>query len=341
MSCADAQALLRIASALVDPARPRETLIGEAVALRELLEQRAGLGFDSAADLGAGQTALDSGLALSPLKAALCARECFRTIVFIKGLHAAIGAAAVSGRAVRVLYAGCGPFATLVLPLMALLPPARVVYTLLDIHQQALEQARALIDGLGLSERVDAYVHADATRYRIGAAAPDLIVSETMNAALRDEPQVAIMRHLAAQAPQALLVPARVTVRACLLHLAKEFAPPLAGPGATLVEPQRDRIDLGEVFALDADGIRAWNGTGDDSLPAGAVRIPAPLAPRYRAMLLTHIQVHGPHVLNDFDSSLNLPQPFPGKPLLRGGECLRWRYRLGPRPGLELVAAPA
>lgn len=333
---ADADALRRLAAAIVD-ARPKQTLVREAVALRELLERRAGLVFDSGADLGAGQTALASGLAISPLKAALCARECFRTIVFIKGLHAAIGAAARPGRAVRVLYAGCGPFATLAVPLMALLGPGEARYTLLDIHPDSLAQAGALIDALGLADRVERYVHADATRYRIGAEAPDVIVSETMNAALRGEPQVSIARHLAMQAPRALLVPARVGVRACLLHLGREFAPPLAHPGAAPVEPERDRIDLGELFVLDADSIRAWEREAGDTLPAAQVCIPAPLAPRYRAMLLTHIQVYGEHVLDDYDSSLNLPQPFPGKPALRGGERLRFRYRLGPRPSLEIV----
>lgn len=334
-----ARLLLRLARAITDAARPRQTLIGEAVALRELLERRAGLTLASETDLGAGQTALDSGLAISPLKAALCARECFRTVVFIKGLHAAIlDAAGAAGRGagpVRVLYAGCGPFATLALPLMALLAPGQAVFTLLDIHEQSLAHVRALVTGLGLADRVEAFVRADATRYRMGAAAPDVIVSETMNAALRSEPQVSIARHLAAQAPRALLVPARVTVRACLLHLAREFAPPLAAPDAAPVEPRRDRIDLGAVFELDGDSIRSWTGLAGPFLPAGEVRIPAPLAARYRAMLLTRIQVHGSHVLDDYDSSLNVPQPFPGKPILSGGERLRFRYRTGPRPGLE------
>lgn len=338
-SDSDQAALECLARALTDPARARDSLIGEVVALSQLLERRTGLSPRSATELGAGQTVLPSGLAISPLKAALCARECFRTITFIKGLHAAIIAAHRCERPVRVLYAGCGPFATLALPLMALLPAQSVVYTLLDIHEESLAHVRALIDGLGLSDRIDAYVAGDATTYRIGAAAPHVIVSETMNAALRGEPQVSIARHLMAQAPQALMVPASITVRACLLHLAKEFAPPLASPGAAPVQPQRDRIDLGPLFVLNADSIRDWADLESDTLPAGEVRIPAPLARRYRPMLLTHIEVYGPHVLGDYDSSLNLPQPFPGKPGLSGGERLRFRYRIGSAPGLELAPA--
>jgi hypothetical protein len=338
-SPADDRAALRaLAEAVVSPARPRDSLLPEVEALRQLLERRAPLVLDRQVDLGANQTRTAAGLAISPAKAAMCAREPFRTIAFIKGLAAAIGEARRPGRPVRVLYAGCGPFATLALPLMALFDAREAVFTLIDIHVESLDCARQLIEGLGLAPQVAGYVQADAAALRLDPQAlPDVIVSETMNAALGSEPQVAIARNLAAQAPDALLVPRSVTVDACLLRLGKEFPPPLEGPDAQPQPVRRERIALGRVFALDAAAIRAWGALTGPVLPAAAVRIPAEVPAGMQARLLTRIVTFGPHVLDDYESSLNLPRAFPGKPALAGGEHLQFAYRIGEAPGLVLV----
>lgn len=334
----DRSELRALAAALADPERPRATLIQEAGALRMLLERCTGLSLEQQPDLGANQTRLGAGLAISPIKAALCAREPYRTITFIKGLADAIAAARRPDRPVRVLYAGCGPFATLALPLMALLGPAQAVFTLVDIHAESLACAGALVDGLGLSASVAEYLLADACSMRLAPdRLPDVIVSETMNAALRSEPQVTIARNLSAQAPQALLVPQSVTVDACLLRLGKEFAPPLAAPDASPQEAQRERIALGPVFELSAAAIAAWPATARDLLPAGAIVLPPEVPAGMQPRLLTRIVVFGPHRLDDYDSSLNLPQHLPGRLQLAGGERLRFAYRLDAEPGLALV----
>lgn len=332
----DPERLRKLTLDLLDPAHSKSALIPQATALRQMLERRSALPGPEAIALGNTQTLLESGLAISPIKAALCARECFRTIAFIKGLGMAISEARRPGRAVRVLYAGCGPFATLALPLMSVLSSQDAVFTLIDIHEEALSHARQLIDGFGLSSHVARYARADAARYRIPAGeTPDVIVSETMNASLRGEPQVAIARHLMAQAPEARMVPANVSVEACLLHLAREYAAPVINAGAPAVAPEPDRIYLGTVFELNAKSIRDWAGLKACSLPAACIRIPASFEQRYRPMLLTRIDVYGDSRLLDHESSLNLPQPFPGKPVFQGGEELQFRYRLGSRPGLE------
>jgi len=331
----DTGILRRLAQALTDPARERMSLLAEANALCDLMERRSTLPSPAGTTLGLDNTLLDSGLALSPAAAALCARQQLRTIVFVRAVHAAIEAqAATADGPVRVLYAGCGPYAPLALPLMALLGPRRAVFTLLDIHEASIGHLRALVEDLGLSACVDGYVQADATRHRIDPARPPhVIVSETMNAALRTEPQVAIARHLAAQAPAALLVPERVIVSACLLDPAAELTPPLQ-PGEPVPPLRRDRIDLGSVFELSGATIGAWRGLDGTTLPAATVTVPPALAPRYAARLLTRIDAFGPHRLDDYESSLNLPQRLPGRPVLTGGERLAFDYRLGSEPGL-------
>lgn len=123
-------------------------------------------------------------------------------------------------------------------------------------------------------------------------------------------------------------------MEACLLHLAKEYASPVMNPAAPVLEPERDRICLGKIFELSVHTIRDWAGIEGNTLPAGRIRIPDSFAPRYRAMLLTRIDVYGDSGLLDHESSLNLPQSFPGKPVLGGGEEWQFHYRLGSEPGL-------
>ena len=339
----DLATLQKLTEDILNPANPKIALIRQVTELRQLFERRSSLPDVQDLKIGEGETRLDSGLAISPIKAAMCARECFRTIVFIKGLGAAIEAARQTGRPTRVLYAGCGPFASLALPLMSVFSSKQVMFTLIDIHAESLRYARHLIEGFGLAEHVGDYVCADATRYRIPEdALPDVIVSETMNVSLRSEPQVTIARRLLTQAPDALLVPSVITVEACLLHHAKEYAPPITDPDAPFLEPQRDRVYLGKVFELSAQTIKSWDGIDAEVLPAASITIPVPLEPRYEARLLTRIAVYGDHHLLDYESSLNLPQRLPGKPVLKGGEELRFHYRLGSEPGLafELKSAP-
>ncbi|PPK76980.1 hypothetical protein B0F87_10285 [Methylobacter tundripaludum] len=330
----DIENLNRIAQDILDPEKTIVDLIPHIGDLRALLERHTLLKLTTEVNLAEDRTMLDSGMAVSPLMAAFCAREVLRSAAFIKGAGAAVQDAAREDRPVRVLYAGCGPFALLALPLMAVFSAQQVVFTLIDIHPESLRCAQHLIDAFGFSSHVLEHVCADATRYQIPPdSIPDVIVSETMNVCLGKEPQVSIARHLLAQAPDALMVPQAVSVEACLLDRSKEHVP-VAEQQDKLVEPVRDRIYLGKIFELNAENIRQWADITEERLPAGSITIPTPLLQRYQLRLLTRIVVYGQACLQDYDSSLNLPQALPGKPTFAGGETLQFHYQLGVRPGL-------
>lgn len=135
---------------ILAPAKTLADLIPQAEALRDWFERQAHFRIDPAKDIGEGQTRLAGGLAISPALAAMCAREPLRTLAFIRGLAEAIGDAMCHARPVRVLYAGCGPHALLAVPLMTVFSREQAVISLLDIHQDCLDSARALIDSCGL-----------------------------------------------------------------------------------------------------------------------------------------------------------------------------------------------
>lgn len=313
--------LARIARAIADPQRPLASLVADMEGLRRLAERHCGLSMTDPGCMTDGESQLASGRAISPVQAALCAREPLRSAAFMRGLMLAVTQRLRMDGPVRVLYAGCGPFALLALPVMALLDARQVQFVMLEVHAHTLDYARGLVGKLGYAGHVSAFVCADAARYRIPAhALPQVIISETMNTALGKEPQVAILRNLHVQAPAAALLPAAVTV-----HLGL----PRRAPGVACVE-------WGGVFALHAQAIMAWQGAAQDgrSLPGARIRLPAGLAQAPR--LLTRIRVHGDVVLGDYDSSLNLPLPLPGNPSLAGGELLDFSYRLGNAPGLAV-----
>lgn len=337
---ADLNELKRIAQTFLDPQKRLQDLLLEAQSLRDMLERRTGFQVNPASGIGAGETRLDSGLAISPTTAAMCLREIFRTPAFIRGLGMAIKESLRPDRPVRVLYAGCGPYALQALPLMTAFPEDQVAFTLLDIHQQCLDDARKLIDSLGLSGHVAKYICADAARYEIPAdEIPDVIVSETMSVTLHNEPQVAIARNLLLQAPAARMVPQSVSVEACLLNGAREHVVMPADHVGEIPEPQRDRVYLGKIFELDAAAISSWAGMPADRLPAGRITLPVPLEERYRPHLLTRITVWGDTRLQDYETSLTLPKPLPGK--FRGGEELQFHYQLGNDPELRYeILAP-
>lgn len=322
-----------LAAQILSSDKELKDLIPQAMALRDLFEKRTNFRIDPQQNIAAGQTRLASGLAISPALAAMCIRELFRTLAFVRGLHEAINAVAKPQCPVRVLYAGCGPYALLALPLMSMLSRERVVFTLLDIHQECLDKARLLIDSFGLGHYVEAYVCADATRYQIPKdKLPDVIVSETMAVALHNEPQVTIARCLLAQAPSALLVPQSVSVEVCLINWSREHVLMPADYVGEFPEPDRDRIHLGKIFDLDTVSIKAWEDIAGEILPAGKVKMPLALALKYKPYLLTNIVVYGRHRLQDYDSSLTAPQRLRGK--IGAGDELRFHYRLGSNPQL-------
>lgn len=325
--------LRNIAQAILDPGKELADLIPEAQALRDLFEQRANFQIDHATGVGEGETRLASGLAISPTLAAMCIRELFRTAAFIRGLGNAIRDARHPHRPVRVLYAGCGPYALLALPLMTVFRKEQALFTLLDIHRECLDDAMKLIDSFGLAGHVDGCFCADATTFRIPAEAmPDVIVSETMAVALHNEPQVSIERNLLSQAPGAKMVPQRVSVEACVLRPGKEHVFMPAGFTGEFPAPERDRIHLGNLFDLDADSVRGWEGIEGDRLPAGRVRIPRPLDGRV-PHLLTRIVVYGETTLQDYDCSLTVPRRLGRE--IEGGEELQFHYQLGNDPELR------
>ncbi|MBS1634342.1 MAG: hypothetical protein JST26_00375 [Bacteroidetes bacterium] len=162
------------------------------------------------------ETKVSGGIALSSYDAALCLDDYIRTARFLKGTHAAIRQMIQSqaSSAVNILYAGCGPLGTLLLPLLPLFDSRQLDCVLLDINASSLESVQKLLNALGLQAYSIKTIETDATTYRKPENWPmNLLITETMFRALVREPQVSVTINLAGQLePNGILIPESINM---------------------------------------------------------------------------------------------------------------------------------
>ncbi|MDQ8190161.1 tRNA 5-methoxyuridine(34)/uridine 5-oxyacetic acid(34) synthase CmoB [Roseibacillus persicicus] len=331
------QKLRALTSTILDEDVPVYTLRPLILEVLEVFRLVAGGQFTQRHDIVEGENWTSEGLAVSPVMAAMCVEDYARTVVFIRGVHEAVIAAGdtAGGRPVKVLYAGCGPFGTLVVPLLSVFGPEVCQFVFADISEEALESARQTVEGLGFEESVVDYVLGDVLNYEVSSSwVPDVIVSETMQACLKAEPQVAIFRHLFRQAPRALFVPEEISIELKFVDLVREIA--FEGENES-----RDRVEVGAVFRLNRDSLASWRSLEGGTLPAAEVQLPTCELGNKQPKLFTRIQTFGKHVLSDYASGLTSPRELEiEKGDLSAGESLRFLYRLGESPALvcEVIA---
>ena len=237
---------------------------------------------------------LPSGKAISPGAAAHCLLEMVRTTKFIRGIHKAINDKLVEKKQINILYAGCGPYATLVTPLLTLFPENQIKVDILDINEISLSSAKQVLKGLELNNFVDEYFLADATTFKVNKDY-DLVISETLQTALRNEPFVAIYQNLAPQINNKCeFIPQEVVVDLKLNTSGK-----WDGINATFTN--RHYIKYGEVLNINKQ-------TAIKDLPIRQVRVQNPYDyENVEVKYYTTVKVYKDEILSEGDCSLNLP----------------------------------
>lgn len=334
-----------IADDLLSDQADDDRLEAAAAGLYSLCSSIAGIDEHSAHADDSDGTRLPSGEAISPRDAARCVLDYRRTSRFLRGLHAAILEARgrFPGATIEILYAGCGPFAPLAVPLTSRFGPDEIRFTLLDVHERSLHGARRVFQALGKSAFVRDYVQCDAASYERGAPhAVHVVVVEAMQAALEKEPQVAITMNLAPQlCPGGIFIPERITVDCCLCDVAKEFPALPAGADAAdaAVADGRGRVHLGRVLDLTAEGCRDLSASGSGgehgrtSLAPTLLHVPEDLDGELHLVLLTAITVFGSIALDEHESGLTCPRILFDAGKTHGGKVIEFEYHLGDTPG--------
>ncbi len=145
-------------------------------------------------------TQLMHGLALSEKHAAECILDYKRTCSFIKGVYNAIQKSIhlSKGNKVHILYAGCGPYAALLIPVLSIIKREQLVVTLIDVNPHSIQVVEKIVKHLGINKSIETIKVADAIVYKHQQKL-DIIITETMFRALTREPQVAISENLIPQ----------------------------------------------------------------------------------------------------------------------------------------------
>ena len=294
--------------------------------LHSLLSGISGMNNDPSDSLS---TALPFGEAISPINAAWCVSDAARTSKFSRGIYAALLDAQqrFPNDAIEILYAGCGPFATLVIPLAMQFKPDQIQITLLDIHARSLESAQHVIETLRLTDYIREYIQSDAASY-VHPRPLHMVITETMQKALSKEPQVAITVNLAPQLCRGgIFIPERVTIDAYLSDPHKEY----------VVGDRSDRIKLGRVFELTVENAielsRSCNAQA--SLSAAAMDLPREIAERQKLMLATTITVFDMIVIGEYESGLTHPLWFHDFSGANGGDRIEFKYHFENSPGFK------
>lgn len=275
-----------------------------------------------------------AGSAISPVDAARCLLDVRRTAIYLRGVHGAIKEAQLRfpKEVIHVLYAGCGPFAPLCLPLLPLLAGQAVHFTLLDVHARAVESVQAILAALRLDGlKVDCLV-CDATQYRHPDQQPlHVVVSETMQQALEKEPQVAILMSTAPQLTAGgLMVPETIAVDAVLTNMAQELGGNGGVPG-----PWSNRVPLGRILELDRERACVWAAGGIPShLPPARISLPSCVGAQSSLVLTTTIRTFGVHQLREYESGLTHPLMVNG---WRAGDDVEFTYHLCGKPGFQMA----
>lgn len=298
------------------------------------------------ADVAAG-TRLPNGEAISPRDAARCVLDDIRTSKFLKGLYAAILEARkrFPDAAIEILYAGCGPFAPLAIPLTTRFSSAEIKFTLLDAHKRSLDAARRIFQSLGKSAFVRDYIQCDAAFYKNAAPHPiHIVVVEAMQAALEKEPQVAITMNLSPQLCQGgILLPERITIDCYLCDLTKEFPTLSTEAGVTdslsASDKSRVRVNLGRVLELTAGSCRDLLAAGNSDRHDGTsltakllLDVPEDVDGEFYLMLSTTINVFESLALDEYESGLTCPRILYDMGKMHSGQVIEFEYYFGDQP---------
>jgi len=318
----------------------------------ELCSQITNVQPDPSYTAWANDTYLNDGVAINPEAAAYCIKDYQRSVVFIRGVHDALNTLChrpTETKPTRVLYAGCGPFATLLLPTLHRFRPTDLDIHLVDIHQQSLDSVAKLIKQFGLTEFNITLTQADACTYQHKGTL-DLVIAETMQKALEQEPQVAVTHNLAGQlANNGILIPERITVTLALGNLVAETQHYQTN-GTLDIEQliqtgERQIVDTLIDLSKDTrgallSGFVHANTKALPFIPLGTITIPSHKQLRnVQALLLTTIRVYGTHILDDYACSLTLPSRCVDLEPLQAGAQYQAIYSLGTYPKIDWLTS--
>lgn len=264
-----------------------------------------------------------NGGVVTPVRAAHCLKDIARTTHFLRGIQLAIKHFLKTQASVRILYAGCGPYATLLTPFTALYGSDLLKFTFLEIEKKSVDAVKKLYHNWGLNPYLEEIRMTDATDPEIKFSDPfDIIISETMQMGLKNECQVPITRNLVRfLKPEGTFIPQRIKLDVYLTGKKKD----------PLVPDSDEKRFVGTAYDLDFANLPKQG---------AEVLLPMPESDLEYLKLYTNIHLFGDERLTAYQSGLTLPLTL-DRPINHAGKIAKFHYKEGLRPELviEYVAA--
>lgn len=332
--------LALLADTLLDESLPFSTISAAVDEFSALCATLTGIEPKVTFEADSGDAELSEGVAINPHAAALCVADYRRTIMFMRGLYGALQAQIQSSKSITLLYAGCGPYATLLLPLLTRFDPSSLTVYLLDVHKTSLDSVKRLLQALKLQEWSVHYIHANACRYQHDEPF-DVIVSETMQKALEQEPQFAITANLAPQLKvTGCFVPEAIHCQLWLAHWDQENnAAKRNAQGLSAAMKQRHFVS--EAMTLSTTTALSLMDSmvkPQSIIPLQEVEMPnIILNESWDLIMTTQIQVYDRYSLKDYDCDLTKTTKFYEASPVKSGRRYRLTYELGQYPRFSIT----
>ena len=302
-----------------------------------------------------------SGLILSPDHCVSTIQDSLRVGLFLRGVDKALRQLTNKKMTapLHIVYPACGPFAPLLLPLLAyyknnqLYSSAEINVTFIDIQEGAVLALESLINKLGLQEYVRDIHCIDACEYHTQNDV-HLVILEAMQHGFSREGHLRLAKHYAALLDdKGIFLPKQILVTASLNVAQCEYLDQWGVDDPEQRKKMREkRKELGEVLRVDLDFLRSMQEkTLDeytDLLECATLVIP-PLKDHSDEQTLlfhTRINVFDDDWLGEYESGITHPLPDsqvcvnfiprdarPGDLLVNSGDSLTFYYCLNGLPG--------
>lgn len=282
----------------------------------------------------------DSGKVIASKWARLCVDDYLRTKRFSNGLYKAILSKKEEGKEkIHILYAGTGPFATLVLPLTRRFSPNEISFTLLELNDHSFQNLEKVVAHFGIEDYITDMEKCDATTYKVSDDSEvDILLTETMTHGLKSEHQVSISYNLLSQLSEdTILIPEEIQLDLVAVNSEIQDA-----NARSMDEPKPYYRKLGRLFTLSKSEIKTHSDSFKSNFPnftfpEKLVEVPADTNRKYNFLAIgTYIKIFGSEVLDYNDSGLtvmlNLMEL---NPMMTTVSEISGSYVCGENPGLN------